>query len=370
MDLNIDNSHYRVRLATKSDNEDLCTLLATVVSESNLSMIEERNPDFFRLRLLQDPEHWCWLIESKSGNNAPVGCITFVSRSGWVAGKPVKIGYVCDLRLSTEHRKHSIMPRLFRKMAKESWANNYDYVYATTADSNAQMTKVVSIGGGKIWTPYQMKSVTFFGRAEAPAYPVERATSNHFDELTDFLREQEKLRFGGYQIDRALLEQRLDQWDDFTLKNFYICRNEQGKICAVAAPWDTNSIRRSRIVSYSGSMRILKYLYNFEASLRGKMKLPEQGDCFRYLSLTHLNVLNDRPDYFNALLKGIYADLSEKKYHFMSAFIPKGSKLNEGFQGLRTQAVDFRLLIYANPNSWISELDLANYRPGFEMALH
>ena len=117
-------------------------------------------------------------------------------------------------------------------------------------------------------------------------------------------------------------------------------------------------------------MKALKKLYNFEARLRGKPVLPEQGEHFRYLSLTHFNVVDDRPDYFNALLKGIYADYRDKNYHFMSAFVPENSPLARGFRGLRTQAVDFRLLIYLNPNSWVSTLNLAEHRPGFEMALH
>ena len=369
MDINLSNQHYRVRKAKQSDNQDLCRLLSTVLSESNITLVEKRDPDFFRLRRIQDPDCLFLIVESTSTNEV-IGCVTFVTRIGWVAGRKVKIGYICDVRISAQHRRHSIIPRLFRQIAKEALANDYDFAYSSIVDSNEHASKIKVIGGGKLWTCYQMKSVTFFGNVDKPSIPVYRANVDDMEEIAHFLQTQESHRFGGYQITKNTLEERFSEWEGFGIENFFYCRDDKGQICATAAPWDSSVLRRSCVMAYSGSMRWLKNLYNLEASLRRKMKLPKPGEHFHYLTLTHLNIANDDPLFFNELLRGIYQYFQNEPFHFMSAFIPEGSPLEKGFSGMRTQTVDFRLHIYLNSNSWVSTLDLKNYQPGFEMALH
>jgi hypothetical protein len=97
--------------------------------------------------------------------------------------------------------------------------------------------------------------------------------------------------------------------------------------------------------------------------------LPPPGECFRFSFLTHLEVEGDDPAVLRELLLAAYARQRPLRHHFMSAFVPRGSRLERAFRGFTVTRTPMTLYAVHPPESRFASEDLTTLHPGFEMAL-
>ena len=372
---------WRMRLAQPSDNARLCGLFREVDMQAELCLAEERAPDFYALHRAQSPTSYSVVLEDTTRPARPAfGCASIVARDAWVNGHVKKIGYACDLRIESGFRGARVFPVVIdRFMQFMQQQEGIELMYSAVLTSNARGRNALLNQGGKrqaqpvgqIMTPYNMTSIQFV-QPRLPNDPrVQRAQAGDWPELVRFLARQQQQRFLGYVVDDNWLTQRLAQWPGMALQDFFVLKDGDGRVLACAAPWDTEAhLRRSRVVKYQGRMKWLRMAYNMEARLRQFAPLPNEGDCFHFVYLTHLEVLNDDPTLLNALLRGIYNELRHLPLHFMSLMVPVGSPLEKGLSGFRLQRIPMELIAFTNQQSPLHGRVLKTMRPGFEMALH
>jgi hypothetical protein len=185
----------------------------------------------------------------------------------------------------------------------------------------------------------------------------------------EFLARQERERRFGYVMSERLLARRLESWPGFGLDSFFLVRNSRQRIVGCAAPWDTSSFKRTRVLGYHGAMKLVQLAFNTLATMAGFPRLPPPGDCFRFVFLTHLHVEREDPAILHELLLAIYRDLYAERLHFMSAMVPRGSPLERAFHGFRVTRTAMSLLAFTLPGARWTGADLRTGRPGFEMAL-
>lgn len=365
-----------MRLATAEDNAGLCNIFRNVKMESNLTISEEREPNFFSLRALHSGKSFTLVIEDTdealSDEDRIAGCCTAVVREGWLNGSIKKVGYICDLRVTGKFRKGRVFPQgidLFINYLMQR--ERVDAFYFSMMRANYSAQYACKLANALPMTAYNMVNIQLL-RNQLPVQTlVEKGCQKNKSELINFISRQAKKRTFGFNFDVKMFEHRLQHWPDFALSDFFILRNSSGNIVACAAPWDTaKSIRRSRVHGYRGSMKLIRAGIDLEAKLRGHSPMPQPGECFNIVSLTHFEVEDNNPVYLNRLLRGIYNHYAGGPYHFIALFVPENSPLENGLKGFRTQKVPMNLYSFIRQPSSIDEKDCVTQQPGFEMALH
>ncbi len=377
--LDVRGNGYTLRLATAADNTALCDLFASVHLKGALDLAQERAPDFFALPRMHQAEYATAAGFDDDGRL--VGCGTAIVRPGYwqgagqAAGRIIKTGYLCDLRVATGFRGGLHLARGYGGfmdwIRHELGAELFTTVIfdANTAAINALTTRSDKRADQPVYRPmtaFEMVSIQFTTRRSAPRR-VGPATDA--GELLEFLAARARVRPLGEVLDAARLDARFATWPGFSLADFLVARDAKGAIVGCLAPWDTSPFKRTRVLGYHGQMVWQKRLYNLAAHLRRFTPLPPPGDCFRFPFLTHLEVADDDPAVLHDLLLAAYERLRPRGYHFMSAFLARGSPLAPAFKGFTQTRTAMTLYAVHPPDSPWAEVDVTTLRPGFEMAL-
>lgn len=366
---------YRLRLAKPEDNQALCALFRDLDMDAELRLTEERDPNFFGLHQLHLGTPYTVVLEDTSPelpSPQVVGCCSVIVRDGWYNGQRVRIGYSGDLRVLPTWRKARVFPLAVKKFTRYlEEKEGVQVIFCAMMRENIRAKGARLLAKGKLFTAYNMVNIQITGKVKAPVRKVERATEKDIPELAEFLARKSESRTFGYLMNESMLRERLSVWPDFSIENFFLIRNESGRIIACTAPYDTEkSVRRTRVIGYAGRMVALRKLYNAEALLRGFVPLPKEGECFHYVSLTHFEVDNDDPSLCTDLLRGVYTALQKEKLHFIGAFVPEGSPIEKSFSNFRTRKIPMDLYTFVTERSAFFNQDLSTMHPGYEMALH
>lgn len=369
---------FRARFARPEDNASLCELFRSIHLGGALDVTQERDPDFFQMLRMHLGEFDVVVVEDDRG--AIVGCSTMVRRPGWLGADPVETGYFCDLRVMPTWRGGRAVVPVYAAAMEWVRARHGAEVFTTVIfDANRRAFKaLVDRSSGekrgampiyRMMTPFQMTSVQFTTQKPAPERPVEPASPRDFDELAAFLIARQKRRVLGERLDEAMLQRRLAAWPGFQLGDFLLARDGRGRIAGCLAPWDTGGFKRTRVLGYHGQMAWIRRGFNLAARARGFPPLPAPGECFRFWFLTHLEVQDDDPGVLRDLLRAAYRKLDGAGAHFMSAMIPRGSRLESAFEGFMVNRTGMTLYAVHARDSRYQDFDFTTLHPGFEMAL-
>ncbi|HEY2518117.1 MAG TPA: hypothetical protein VGI39_44915 [Polyangiaceae bacterium] len=372
----VQNERWGARRATAADNARLCELVRSIHMKGKLDVTQERDPDFFALgRMHLGPaETWAFL----DGEGSIEGCWSLCLRDALLDGQRVKTGYLCDLRLTPKLRGGKVLGEAsiaFMRHAREVYG--VELFYNVVFDSNSVARGALTTRSEKRrlvavhtpMTPFEMTSVQITTPRPAPGRRITRARASEAGEIADFLRRDQESRPLGYLLDEALLDARFRTWPGFGPESFFLSRDARGRVDGCLAPWNTAPFKRTRVLGYHGEMRLVRAGYDLAARLRGFRKLPAPGECFDYSFLTHLAVKDDDPAILKDLLLAAYTELYPTGQHFLSAMVPRGSRLAEAFRGFQINRTAMTLYSVAGPDSPWSQRDLRTLRPGFEMAL-
>lgn len=366
-----------VRLASAEDNDAICELFRGVHMDGEIELNQERDPDYFALCRLHHGTSYSFLTRDAKGEPAAVG--TIIVRPAWLDGERIQSGYLCDLRMRPGFRGGVTLARqmtpILQWAAEQSGADVFNTVIF---DDNRLARKVLTGPGAErrgqpsyhTMTPFQMYSVQFTRGRRRPSERIRSATKDDLDELRAFLASRGQQRTLGEDFTGDLLDRRLAEWPGFSLDDFLLARDDSGRIVGCLAPWDTTSVKRTRVLAYHRSMAWMKRTLDIGSMLFRFPRLPDAGECFRFAFLTHLEVAEDDPAVFTDLLRAAYLRLRGRDLHFMSAFVPRNSPLETSFRGFMVQRTAMTLYAVPVPGGRFSDRRLwTAAHPGFEMAL-
>lgn len=369
--------HFRLSVAGPEDNAEVCQLFRDVHVSGELDVNQERDPDFAALSRLHHGSAHTFLARDHEDRPAALG--TVISRPGWLDGQRVTTGYLCDLRVRPGFRGGATLARHMAEALRWVRSETGAEVFETVVFDDNELARKVLTGPGAarrgqatyhVMTPFRMFSVQFTRPRRGPSDRVRRARPEDLGELTNFLTERGRSRVLGWDFSGDLLQRRLADWPGFGLERFWIARDGSGRISGCLASWDPSPVKRTRVLGYHGRMLWVKRSFNLVAPLLRVPSLPQPGSCFRFAFLTHLEVVDDDPAVLHDLLRAVYAELRPRGLHFMSAFVPRGSRLEGAFRGFLVQHT--AMTLYAVPTPGGALVDRSDWRtlhPGFEMAL-
>jgi len=375
---------WALRVARPEDNNEVCELFRAIHLGGDLDVTQERDPDFFALGRMHTVHAGTaeTLVARHETTGRMLGCGTAITRPAWLEGREITAGYLGDLRVVPDFRggRHLALAygEYFAQVRDRLGAQVFTTViFDTNAQARAALTKASEKRAGmpvyRLMAPFHMTSLQITTRRPKPSTRVSRARASDHDEIVNFLCRMGKRRVLGEVFDHGLLDARLEKWPGFSIEDFILVRDGRGALVGCCAPWDTSSFKRTRVLGYHGQMRSVKIGFDLGARVLGFTPLPAPGACFQFRFLTHLEVEDDDPGVLHDLLLAAYErhyDEREAGWHFVSAMIPRGSRLAEAFRGfLGVQRTPMSLYSVHIPGSELESMDLRTFSPGFEMAL-
>lgn len=371
------NRDVTVRRAQPQDNEALCEVVRRVHLRSKLDVTQERDPDFFALPRMHQGHFDVYVAENPDGFVG--GCGSVVVRPGWVDGEVRPVGYLSDLRAIPGFRGARALPGAYHAaLLKAQAEHGAELFYTVIFDDNA-LAKRALLGfksrkrqGQPVYrpmTPFNMTSVQFALPVRKPRGRVRRATPRDLDALLAFLTKKSRARVMGDVLSPERFSERLSTWPDFSIDSFFVALDPHDNIIGTAAPWNTHSFKRTRVLGYYDEMKRVQRVFNLGAAVLRYPPLPPPGQCLDFAFLSHLEIEGDDPWVLRDLVRGAYRDLRTQRLHFISAMIPRGSPLEHAFSGLvvnRTPMTVYSVALADGPHT---DRDFSTMHPGFEMAL-
>ena len=363
-----------VRYAQREDGPELAQLFASVTMSSDLELSVERDPDFFALYDIQRASYRTVVMDDGKRIR---GLGTLMARDAYFEGALTRVGYLGDLRIE--------------RRGARAWLDSFAAEFDKACDDfecEVMLTAILDSNRAARWTlvarhrgrPQQpvYRPITHFDivnvqftwrRRRRSALLIQRATPADLTAMAALLAEDHTQRPFGYVVNTSVLADRIERWPGLAIESFYVARDKSGNVIGVAAAWDAFEVKRFRVLAYNNGMVWTRRAFNALAWLSKSTRLPPAGGLLRYIYVTHVSIRDDDPAVMTALIDRIYDDHYGAGYHFMTLYAQRNDPLTPAYERYSTVRLPATLYAVSRPGSPYNDLDIADARPGFEMAL-
>jgi GNAT superfamily N-acetyltransferase len=304
-----------VRSATNVDNESLLTLVRRCPMKADISLIVERDPDFFALSRARGEAH-TFVAEV---DDAIVGCLSSWRYTAWLGGRHKSICYVGDLRVAPEYRRCGVGWQLGK--------TNLDYLNtlpaapfmaATGAGNKAVAPLAAAFGAGGVpfarftsWqllpiVPLRISSTFDIGAAE------QRDVSDLVTLLDNFHRSR---NFSPIFSDGGL-HSLVARSQGMQLSDYLVARRS-GRIVAALGVWDASSIKRTRVAGMPLWLRGLCAVGRGASRIVPITPFPQPGSLVHFRYIRHAAFENGESDALQTLVHYAVNAARARGEHFL-----------------------------------------------------
>jgi len=251
-----------IRLAQQSDNDHIIDLAKRCFQEGELSIQVQRYPEFNTLHRRLDPQSWHYVVEDAGSIVGLVGVLHFEAR---VQGRLRRLAYVMDLRLDQAYRKTTTAYRLIQKTVQTLLQGDSDFVIGNFLKNNhhsliftrgrAGFPTPVPLGDNRVFNMIPVRSLK-----TDPRFVIDHPDENDLEALVALYQ-----RYGqGFrmapELTKEKLQHLLQQLDPFSLRDFYVARDQDGSIKAVTALWDEHQYKQYSLQSLNPVLHMVNGL--------------------------------------------------------------------------------------------------------------
>jgi hypothetical protein len=304
-----------VRAATAADNEALSSLLRRCPMQADISLIVERDPDFFALGRARG--HTSTFLAENAGN--VVGCISTWRHSAWLGGRPSEICYIGDLRIAPEQRRRGIASQLVSKLDKFlDSLPQVPFLLATGAGNSAveRLTSGFGTSGEPLARITSWQLFPVVALKISSGLDMGTAEPRDEDELVGFLDDFHRRRHCSPVFGGGGLNELLARCPGAKLSDYLLARR-RGRIVAALALWDASSVRRTRVVGMPLWMRSLCATARAVSHVAALPPFPRVGTllCFRYIR--HAAFADGHEESLNSLVRLTVNEARARHEHFV-----------------------------------------------------
>lgn len=366
-------------LATRENNDEILAFFNQTSMNTPLIDIQyNRGPDFFSFLQKSSSQYFVLIARDKSGKLGFVASL--IIRKGRINNKNTDVGYLGDLRIAPKLELvvawKKLLSILLYNLSQIEELNGLKYLITAVMDENSKaINSLIKKAKNEFiyrkLSAYRMVNVF----AKVPFYQYSNkyhigfAKQDDRSTLTSFLKKQNQYRAFGFSYDgeQNELSRRLNSWDNFTLEQFILVKNQHKQIIACVAPHNPSPHKSILVKSISWKIRVLLK----PISLIKPM--PKAGMELNIAYLTHLEIANDlekgvRTKVFNNLLAWTWQQGVFVNAHIV-AFCDFERTLQEGLKGFiyTTEPMSLYQVYHHEHENLLQEVGAMP--PGFEMAL-
>jgi len=264
---------FRIREATREDNDALLQLEAVSPQGTGISIIIDRDDYFYRSRLHEDSKV---LIAEEDAKL--VGIMAYAIKEVLIKGERERVAYFYDLRGEASYRrsmKRGLL-RLWRTALQGMEEAGASFIYGQVKTDNSDSMNISTKVGAQPISSFDIL-----------ALPTLRGQAPDLDPHLDTL---------GEEIERlsSIVGERNLKPCDFHAPYLRgaelgylrgIFRIERGDSMAQVSAWDLTNIYRGRVLRMPLSLRMLASVLNPLSTILPAPRIPRVGDRLRYLQL-------------------------------------------------------------------------------------
>ena len=293
-----------------------------------------------------------------------VGLGSRLTTTIFVNGNPHKMGYLADLRLQSDYRNSTILPRGYRFLRQLHQANPVPLYYSVILDGNQQALK--NLLGGRAGLPHYRDLGLILTpaihldfpkpRIRIPGIQFERGRQDQLPEILKFLQTwQAKKQFSPCYRLEDFGSSRLQ---GLSAEDFYLAIKDN-QIVGTAAAWDQREFRQTYVEQYSPQLALMRPVYNLLAKLTPLKPLPDPGSKIPYFYLSFVAVAENDPEIFRGLVRAVYCDRTASPSHYFIAGLHESDPLSTVLKEYRRIEAAGRLfaVYYPDGEPFFKQLD-------------
>lgn len=359
-------------LSTAEDQEQVLTLASRApMRVGGIELLYDRHPDFQALLRCQGSPYVT--LMGSDGQQNLLAVVSFSAQKKWVQGKLVDCCYVGDFRTNQTRQATAFWRQQYARILqslREDLSFNKPQLFLTAVlkkntEALRNLTQNKKDFGFRYDFLTEMQMINVFGQwpwAPKATLKTMPAQKEDTEALKIFLAQREKNKLFGAAFEGSTQDEwsrREKQWPGFSIEDFLLQKDAQGRIQACTLPWDPGFAKRMTVVKApSWLMIFFKFL-----KLLG-FPMPAERESLRTLYLTHLNLFPGMEK--ESLLSFVqYSRSRHKDYHMISFADQKGWA--DSIKGLITQVTPVLIFTVALPSD--PALSVGDAEVAFEMGL-
>ncbi len=320
-----------VRSATAADNDALLALVRRCPMKADISLIVERDPDFFALSRVRGDAH----TSVAEIDGTVVGCLSAWRHGAWLGGSPAEICYVGDLRVAPEHRRRGIGWQLGRiNLDYLNTLPALPYLGATGAGNTAVAPLAADFGAGgppiARFTSWQLLPVVPL--KIPPNIYIGAAEPRDEGELVALLDDFYKSRDFSPVFSDGGLRQLIDRSPGMRLSDYLLARH-RGRIVAAIGMWDASSVKRTRVVGMPLWLRALCAVGRGVSRVAALPPFPQRGTLLHFQYIRHAAFAQGEAQALLGLVRWAVNAARARDEHFVLYTCADGDPLGSAVAG-------------------------------------
>ncbi len=307
--------------ATQQDDEDLKRFFGEQVVPGIYNYRVTRPNSFFDQYKLTTDDHQTFLLRDDDQKIQAMASILF--RKGYVNAQEQTVGYVTDLRVSGSRKATLSWGKEFVPvMESEIDKRNCQFIfsdleqyeskaYNTLLRRRSRLSRMPRYHLFRKFNIIVIYGKAFFADPLLRSIKIDYGRTEDAEAISRYLMEKSVRRPLRFNLSVEELERRCREWPNFSIQNFIVARNQDGKIIGCMAPWNNRDVQRVIADKYHHKSFQVYSTSRTLSALRLARPLPKPGDPFKVKHITH--AAYDNPDIFNSLLTRAFDDCSNQE---------------------------------------------------------
>lgn len=318
----------KIQVADSKDNPKLVDFFKSFLIKSNFIFKIDRYRDFFAPYEVQSEEHLTYQLKDEDGKIE--GIATFVVNDVLIQGKPERIAFARDLRISSNRQAILSWAQHFLPVMSEithTLRAKYFFSVMSMADIQA-LNAFVRPKSNKRPLPHyhlfrRFNLVSVHGRLPWASKPlkhlrIRRGAEGLKPKLIEYISKKSAQKDLARVWNEETFNYKLERWPNLKIEDFLIAIDKDENIVGCVAPWCAGNMQDLIPLEYSivahNFRQFLKFgkLFGWTRTLTKpfrKIKI-EAGLNFKYLNF----LFADNADIFETLLSRCYEDAKENEF--------------------------------------------------------
>ena len=310
------------RPATHLDNQQLLELTAATGMQGDISLLIDRQPDFFRL-LEKRGQTKVFVAQDEE---RIIGSLSVSCQSVYVDRTVLPVQYIGDFKVYESYRNQGIGLKLCDELADYVISAGADLAFLNVSKGNK---KPISFFKNRPHIPdFDQIGIfhihQFIGRKKKPSsrrYVIKKSVAT--PAVIHFLNEH----YCRYELGTVITKENIEHADIFIIEENETIR---GVICLT----DTMQYKQNIVMKLSWRMKNLVMLLNLFRDILGISKMPLLREPVKMMYIKYLAVTHHEREIVRLLLDHARNIIYEKDYSFVSIGIHEKDPLNACFSGI------------------------------------
>ena len=307
--------------ATEADDEELRLFFNKQVLSGYYDYKLIRPHSFFDQYKLTTDDFVTYFLRNDKGEIHAMTSILF--KKAYINHQKQTIGYVTDLRVpSPLSTTFNWTKKILSTIGKARQERACHYLFSDLDQSkNRAYDRLWRSQDQDEWVPryhlfrkfflVAIYGRSFFFHKPLRSIRIEYAREKDITSICSYLQEKSVGRPLRYSMEPEKLRRRCKLWPDFSIHNFLVARNSQGKVIGCMAPWDNSHLQKVVPIRYHAKSFQVYSTSKTLSFFSITRPLPNEQETLKARYITH--GAYDNPDIFYSLLVRAYEDCKNKE---------------------------------------------------------